>query len=132
MAPRVQADFEEVVRSAIGIEGIHSAAVFLLPDRSSALTLAAAAGIEGPPLDRLAEAVKNPDHPISRTIVDEAATFDAIPTAPGGPALRSHLPIFAVRDGRRSAVGALAVAHDDRLDPEARASLEQLAGKAAG
>jgi hypothetical protein len=130
MAPRAQADLDEVVQSAIGIEGIDSAAVFVLLNGASALALAAAAGIEGPPLDRLAEAVKNPDHPISRTIVDEAATFDAIPTAPGGPALRSHLPIFGVRDGRRSAVGVLAVAHNDRLDAEARASLEQLAASA--
>jgi len=62
---------------------------------------------------------------------DDAATFDVQPTAPGGPALRSHLPLVARDDGRRSVVGVLAVAHQHRLDPDSRRVLERLADTAA-
>jgi signal transduction protein with GAF and PtsI domain len=122
---------QELVRSAVGADGIESAALFVVDPVSSALELMAAAGIEGPARDGLVAAVRNPAHPINRSLADDGPTFDVTPMNPGGPALRSHLPLFAVADGRRTAVGVLAVAHDRSLDPAARQRLERLAEAAA-
>ena len=47
--------------------------------------------------------VRDPAHPIARTLVDGFATFDVKPMAPGGPALRSHLPLFGQGGERRVA-----------------------------
>ena len=108
-------DLGEVARSAVAVEGIESAAVFVLRPGSSDLELAGAAGIEGPALEGLTAAVRNPEHPINRGLADDGPTFDVRPMAPGGPALRSHLPLIAMRDERRVAVGVLAVAHEGSL-----------------
>jgi len=48
--------------------------------------------------------------------------------APGGPKLRSHLPLVAASG---QAVGVLAVSHDSPLDEEQRAQLIELAARAA-
>jgi hypothetical protein len=124
-------DLEDVARSAVAIEGIESAAVFVAAPGSSALNLRAAAGIEGPPLAGLIAAVADPRHPINSAMSDAGPTFDVRPMNPGGPALRSHLPLAAALDGSPVAVGVLAVAHEASLDPNARAELEDLAEAAA-
>jgi hypothetical protein len=95
------------------------------------LRLGAAAGIAGPALERLSEAVGNPEHPIARTSIDGLAAFDVLPTAPGGPTLRSHLPITAGSDGDTPVLGVLAVAHDRSLDAQTREALDLLATSAA-
>jgi hypothetical protein len=87
------------------------------------LVLAAAAGIEGPPLDTLVAAVQNPMHPIARALHDTEPTFDVRPINPGGPALRSHLPL--------DRLGVLAVAHHAPLDEGARRAIVTLAQEAA-
>ena len=91
----------------------------------------AAAGIEGQALEGLKAAVSNPAHPIAKALTDDGPTFDVRPMAPGGPALRSHLPLVLVRDGRPDVVGVLAVAHDVSLGSEARRQLSALAVAAA-
>jgi hypothetical protein len=113
---------DNVAQAAAGIEGVESAAIFTSRPGSAALELAAAAGIQGPPLDGLVAAVQNPAHPIARAMHDAGPTFDVRPMNPGGPALRSHLPL--------GGLGVLAVAHDAKLDAEARATLEQIAATA--
>ncbi len=123
-------DLEQVVRTAVDGE-IASAAIFVANPASATLELAAAAGIEGPARDGLVAAVRNPAHPISRAMTDDGPTFDVTPMNPGGPALRSHLPLIRVTDDRREALGVLAVAHDHALDADARARLEALADRAA-
>jgi hypothetical protein len=110
---------------------IASAAVFTRLPGSNGLEFAAAAGIEGPAIDGLIVAVRNPEHPVTRAINDPGPTFDVRPMNPGGPALRSHLPLVVTRDGRRDVVGVLAVAHENPLSESARQSLEQLAADAA-
>jgi hypothetical protein len=115
-------DLSEVAQAAVDIAGVESAAIFASHAGSAALELAAAAGINGPPLDGLVAAVQDPVHPIARAMHDVSPTFDVRPTNPGGPALRSHLPL----GGR----GVLAVAHDGNLGAEDRATLDQLASKA--
>lgn len=122
--------FRDLARSAIAIPGIVSAAIFMQLVASESLGLAAAAGIDGEPLRQLSVAVHDPAHPIPRTLVDANPAFDVVPTAPGGPALRSHLPIHVDGDGTRGCVGVLAVAHDAMLDAAAREALGDLAVRA--
>jgi hypothetical protein len=116
-------DLDEVVHAAIGLEGIESAAIFVRRHGSVDLELAAAAGIEGPPLDGLVAAVRNQEHPIARALLDPRPSFDVRPMNPGGPALRAHLPL--------GGLGVLAVAYEATLPPAAQAVLEGLADSAA-
>ena len=123
MAPSQDVELDRIVDAAAA-DGIVSAAIFTLPADGSSLRLAAAAGIDGVALQRLEEAVRDPAHPIARTLVDAVAVFDVRPVAPGGPALRSHLPIF----GENGApVGVLAVAHNQPLEDPSRSRLLDLA-----
>jgi hypothetical protein len=115
-------ELQDVVRSAIAIPDIESAAIFVRRPGSSTLELAAAEGIDGPPLDGLVAAVQNPVHPIARAMDDAVPTFDVRPMNPGGPALRSHLPL--------GGFGVLAVAHDSSLEQAARDALAELAATA--
>lgn len=131
MARQTYAELERIVQKAIGQGGIESAVIFAVGRGSSELQLAAAAGIEGPALERLAAAVRNPAHPIRRTVSDDTPAFDVRPTAPGGPALRSHLPLVTRREGRARVAGVLAVTHQHGLDPGTRRVLEELADDAA-
>jgi hypothetical protein len=122
---------EGIATSALEVPGIESAAIFIVQGGSSTLTFAAAAGVEGSALEALIAAVGNPGHPIARTLSEGHATFDVVPVAPGGPALRSHLPIVVERDGRRDPAGVLAVAHDQPLGEAERRALARLAATAA-
>ena len=133
MAPRPSDidDLAAAAERAIALADIQSAAVFVARPGSTELELGGVAGIAGPALDGLRAAVRNPDHPIRRTMLDDGPTFDVRPMAPGDPALRSHLPLFDVVGSRRTAVGVLAVAHDRPLDPETRRALEEIATRAA-
>ena len=97
---------------------IASAAVFTAGNGSSDLTLAAWTGFADP--EGLSAAVRRPGHPIAQTVVDGIASFDVKPTAPGGPALRSHLPLTVSSDGRDVVLGVLAIAHDAPTDPDRR------------
>jgi hypothetical protein len=119
---------QRLVQSGVDLDDVASAAVFVVRPGSRGLELSAAAGIGGPPLERLAAALANPDHPITRTLAEAAASYDVPPIAPGGPALRSHLPLTEQRGDRRAVVGVLAVAHEHRLSAVARQLLESLAG----
>ena len=112
-------NLQAVADAALAVGDVESAAIFTQAPGSTELELAAAAGIEGLPLDGLVAAVQNPMHPIARAMLDAGPTFDVRPMNPGGPTLRSHLPL--------GGLGVLAVAHDASLDAEQRASLEELA-----
>jgi hypothetical protein len=127
-----QGDNEEqrITQSAVELDEVASAVVFVLKPGSSRLQLSAAAGVEGPALERLVVAVGDPAHPIARTAADGVATYDVAPMAPGGPALRSHLPLVEHRSERRTVTGVLAIAHQHRLSPEARRVLDGLANRA--
>jgi hypothetical protein len=124
-------DTQEVARRVVSDLGMASAAIFVVQRGSDGLVLTAAAGVEGPALERLIEAVRDPAHPISRSVRDDGPTFDLRPVNPGGPALRSHLPLVRQVDGRRDVVGVLAVAHEDALMADDRVELEKLAAAAA-
>jgi hypothetical protein len=62
---------------------------------------------------------------------EPSPTFDVQPTVPGGPALRSHLPLIIATEGADAVLGVLALAHHDPLDAEARLLLEATANLAA-
>lgn len=120
------------VIEAIALPGVESAAIFVA-SASGGLELGASLGVVGPALGRLVEAVRDPRHPITRTMADGVASFDAVPMAPGGPALRSHIPLLigAADPASRRVIGVLAVAHDRPLDAETRESLQDFALAAA-
>lgn len=125
------ADLNALVDSAIQIADIESAVIFELPPGATELELLTAAGIEGQPLTRLTEAVRNPSHPIAQTAADGTASFDMAPIAPGGPALRSHIPLILENEGSPVVLGVLAVAHQASLDETSRHELDELADHAA-
>ena len=94
---------------------VGSSAVFVTDPDGAGLTLVASTGLGDAAAAGLVGAVANPGHPIARTIAVPVATFDVLPTNPGGPALRSHVPLTG-RDGL--VVGVLALAHDHPLEPD--------------
>jgi GAF domain-containing protein len=109
--------------------GIASAAVFTSDGPGGGLEIAASIGLRDPAA--LASAVRNPAHPVARTAAEGAIAFDVRPLAPGGPALRSHLPLTVVEDGHELLLGVLALAHDQPLDGDGRAIAEVVADLAA-
>jgi hypothetical protein len=121
---------QSIVAEAITIGDVESAAIFAVDSGSAPLRLVAAAGISGPPLDGLIAAVQDPGHPIARAIDDLGPTFDVRPMNPGGPALRSHLPLRTAR-GSAGTLGVLAVAHGSPTTQAVRHNLLELAGRAA-
>ena len=58
-------------------------------------------------------------------------SIDVRPMAPGGPALRSHVPLTLTRDGVTTVTGVLALAHEQPLGSEAVELLEAAADLAA-
>jgi len=116
------ASLEDLAQQALAVPGIASAAIFVGKPSASTLDLGAAAGVEGAALAGLISAVQNPLHPIVRTMTDTGASFDVAPMNPGGPALRSHLPL--------GGLGVLALAHEASLSPDARQALQAIATSA--
>lgn len=64
-------------------------------------------------------------------MTDHGPTFNVRPMNPGGPALRSHLQVVVLRNGRPTVVGVLAVAHEDALSAGQRELLARLVQAAA-
>ncbi|MFL5674290.1 MAG: hypothetical protein ACJ779_04745 [Chloroflexota bacterium] len=110
---------------------VASSAVVVPDGRSGALGIAASVGLDDAAAAGLTAAIARPGHPIARTFEERVATFDVQPINPGGPALRSHIPLVVSRDGDESVVGVLALAHDRPIEPAARANLLETARVAA-
>jgi hypothetical protein len=106
-------------------------AVIVVVDGPDRLRIVASTGLAEPVTAGLAEAIRNPAHPIARTIGEPVPSFDVLPTAPGGPALRSHLPLAVARGGTETVLGVLALAHHQPLDAESRELVEAAADLAA-
>ncbi|HEY4189627.1 MAG TPA: hypothetical protein VGM28_04325 [Candidatus Limnocylindrales bacterium] len=107
---------------------IGSAAIVVIEPEG--LRIAATAGLPEAAANGLAAAILNSDHPVARTAADGIAAYDVLPMAPGGPALRSHVPLVARVDGGDRILGVLAVAHDAPMTPNAPL-LEAIADLAA-
>lgn len=110
---------------------VESAAI-VVPDPSfDGLVIVASHGLGEPAVAGLTAALRDPGHPIARTLADRISTFDVLPTRPGGPALRSHLPLVVTRAGSDKMLGVLALAHQRPMDADARQLLEAAADLAA-
>jgi hypothetical protein len=90
-------------------------AVVVTFDRAGGPSIVAASGLGDAATAGLLRAVGNPAHPVPHTMTDPGPSFDVLPTQPGGPALRSHLPLAVSRSGTRTVLGVLALAHQDSV-----------------
>jgi signal transduction protein with GAF and PtsI domain len=84
---------------------VESAALFIVNKQLDRLELVASIGLGDMAVAGLAEGVGNPGHPIARTVAAPVPSFDVLPTVPGGPALRSHMPLIVTRDGTDTVLG---------------------------
>ena len=121
---------ENLLRSIVDGRAVESGAIFV-PDHRGGLELLAAVGLGEPATAGLVAAVRDPSHPIARTLAEPVATFDVQPTRPGGPALRTHLPLVVTRDGREVVAGVMALAHARPMSPEDREVIRSVADRAA-
>jgi hypothetical protein len=110
---------------------VESAAIIMADPSPDHLVIVASIGLGETAIAGLTEALRDPGHPIAKTLADGISTFDALPTRPGGPALRSHLPLIVTRAGSDRVIGVLALAHHGPLDADARQSLQAAADLAA-
>ena len=123
-------DLQDLAAEAVTIGDVASAAIFVLRGEAATPELEAAAGIQGAALDGLAAAVRGPGHPVHRAFTDPGPTFDVPPVNPGGPALRSHIPI-GLPGATGPAAGVLALAHQRPLDETDRGRLLGIAARVA-
>ena len=114
------ARLEGLLEALAGHLEVASAAIFALRSPGGVLEQVATLRLDDAAAAGLAAAVRNPAHPVARAATGDSSSFDVRPTAPGGPALRSHVPLVATRDGTLAVVGVLAVAHDVPMTPFAR------------
>ena len=110
---------------------IGSAAIVARRSEDVRLEIIAAFGLDERAAAGLSEAITHATHPIARTLAVPEPTYDVAPINPGGPALRSHLPLIVTRGGTETVVGVLALAHDHPIDKAARSILEAVADLAA-
>jgi GAF domain-containing protein len=106
-------------------------AVIVVPEAPDRFAIRASVGLEDPAVAGLTRALRDPGHPIPRTMADPVPSFDVLPSVPAGPALRSHLPLTVNQDGTDTVVGVLALAHHRPLDADARGLLSAVADLAA-
>lgn len=111
--------------------GVESAVIMVVTEPSGALVVAASVGLAEPAIVGLVAAVGDPRHPIARTVALPVPSFDVLPTRPGGPALRSHVPLTVARGGTQTVLGVLALAHNLPIAAEMRPLLEAGADLAA-
>jgi hypothetical protein len=122
----------EVLTDALArVAGAGSAVIVIAGEHGDGLQFAASFGLEGAARAGLAAAIHDPRHPIARTAATGRAGFDVLPTAPGGPALRSHLPLVVTRGGTDTVLGVLALAHERPIPPSVRPVLQAGADLAA-
>jgi hypothetical protein len=100
--------------------GAGSGAILIADGVSNELTIVASVGLGADAAAGLTAAVRNPLHAVARTFATGETGFDVLPATPGGPTLRSHLPLIVERDGTERVVGVLALAHDRPIEPELR------------
>ena len=99
---------------------VESAVIMIVTKEPDRLAIAASIGLGDAAIAGLAAAVGDPGHPIAMTVTTPVSRFDVSPTRPGGPALRSHLPLIVRRDGSDIVLDVLALAHDRPIDPAMR------------
>ena len=106
---------------------VESAVIVIVTVEYDHLAIVASIGLGEAAIAGLAAAARDPGHPIARTVSTPVASFDVVPTRPGGPALRSHLPLIVTRDRSAVVLGVLALAHDRPIDMEMRPLVQAVA-----
>lgn len=114
-----------------GVAEADSGAIFVPAGAAGELAIVASLGFGADTAAGLTAAVRNPVHAVARTFASGETGYDVLPGAPGGPALRTHLPLVVGRDGTEHVVGVLALAHDRPIDPGLRPMLAAAADLAA-
>jgi hypothetical protein len=110
---------------------VASAVITIVTEEPDHFAIVASIGLEDAAIGGLAAAVRDPGHPIARTVATRVSSFDVLPTRPGGPALRSHLPLIFRRGESDVVLGVLALAHDVPIDPAMRPLVQAGADLAA-
>jgi GAF domain-containing protein len=121
----------EILLDAIVLLDVESAVIVVADRGSDRLEIVASSGLPDAAVGGLRDALRNPEHPIARSFGDPLPSFDVLPTVPGGPALRSHLPLTVTRDGTETVLGVLALAHHRPVDPGSRQLIQATADLAA-
>jgi hypothetical protein len=111
--------------------GAGSGAILIVDGITHELRIVASVGLGADAAAGLTAAIRNPAHAVARTFATGETGFDVLPGAPGGPALRSHLPLTVERHGTERVVGVLALAHDQPIEPDLRPILVGVADLAA-
>ncbi len=109
---------------------VESAAI-VVTGSEGGLEIVATFGLDHGAIGGLAHAIGSPSHPIAKTFSERTPSFDVLPTVPGGPTLRSHLPLVVTRGGTNTVLGVLALAHDRPVDEAIRPILQAGADLAA-
>jgi len=100
--------------------GSASGAILTANGGTSELWIVASVGLGAEAAAGLVAAVRNPAHAVARTYASAETAFDVLPANPGGPALRSHLPLVVARDGTEQVIGVLALAHERSIEAALR------------
>ena len=108
-----------------------SGAAFVKDGITGELQIAASLDLGEEAAAGLAAAVRNPTHAVARTAATGETAFDVVPGAPGGPALRAHVPLIVTRDGAEQIIGVLALAYDQPMDPALHPLVRAVADLAA-
>jgi hypothetical protein len=111
--------------------GAGSGAIVVRDAVTGSMAIVASVGLDEAGAAALAGAINRPGHPVARAFDELKPTYGVPPMNPGGPALRSHLPLIVTRDGEKTVVGVLALAHDDPIPRKLRGPLETDAALAA-
>lgn len=127
----VEAILDGLLTRIAAAAGAGSGAILIADAVPNELRIVASLGLDADAAAGLTAAVRNPAHAVARTLATGETGFDVLPGAPGGPALRSHLPLIVERDGTERVVGVLALAHDRPIEPALRPILVGVADLAA-
>jgi GAF domain-containing protein len=111
--------------------GATSGAIFDRDGATGDLRIVASLGLDEDGAAGLTAAVRNPAHAVARTAATAEAGFDVLPGNPGGPRLRTHLPLVVGPDAAREVIGVLALAHDEPIESSLRPVVGAVADLAA-
>lgn len=127
----LESTLNELLSGIASATGAGSGAILIADETTNELRIVASVGLEPDTAAGLTAAVRNPAHAVARTFASAETGFDVLPGAPGGPALRSHLPLIVERDGAQHVVGVLALAHDAPIEAALRPIAAAVADLAA-
>jgi GAF domain-containing protein len=127
----LHASLKVILDAVAGQSDVESGVIVIEDAQRSGLQVAASFGLDERAAAGLAEVIRRGEHPIAKAFGNPTPAFDFQPAAPGGPALRSHVPLTVTRGGTDSVLGILALAHERPIEPDSRLIIEAAADLAA-